>query len=307
MAVKRKPGKPKSWPVVMAEALILPEHLTVVQGLQLIVANCLAQIRGNQAGVIHGNNPESVHQMRVGLRRLNSALGLFRKPAACPPELLAELAWIRRELGAVRDWDVLVEETLVEIPSAELGPDGLLPLRQAAAAMARKNRLRARKAVMSSRYRQCLLNLEKWIADLDQDGSDALAAPLSAFSREVLAERQDTLHRRGEKLIKANPERRHRARIAAKKMRYATDFFRSWHPSREVSTYLKALAALQDALGWLNDVAVAQELLAQLSGEQPELSYSAGFVQGYLAAASRRKIRQLGRLWERVQRLPVPG
>ncbi len=307
MAVKRKPGKLKSWPVVMAQALILPEDITVRQGLQIIVANCLAQIRGNQAGVIHGNNPESVHQMRVGLRRLNSALGLFRKPAACPPELLAELAWIRRELGAVRDWDVLAGETLIRIPSPKPDADGLLPLRQAAAAMARKNRLQARRAVMSSRYRQCLLNLEKWVVGLDEDASDALAAPLSAFSREVLAERQDTLHRRGKKLSKANPERRHRARIAAKKMRYATDFFRSWHPSKEANAYLKTLAALQDALGWLNDVAVAQELLAQLASEQTGLSYSAGFAQGYLEAASRRKIRRLGRLWERVQRLPVPG
>ena len=41
-------------------------------------------------------------------------------------------------------------------------------------------------------------------------------------------------------------------RIAAKKARYATEFFQSSHSAGRVKRYLRRLAALQNALGWLN-------------------------------------------------------
>lgn len=304
MTVKRKsPGKTRSWPVVTAAALSLPQQITVTQGLQAIVANCLAQIRGNEAGVAHGNNAEGIHQMRVGLRRLNSALGLFRERLRCPQKVLAELAWIRRELGMVREWQVLADETLAGIPRADIETDGVMSLRQAISARVYQNSLLVQEAVMSARYRECLLNLEHWVAGLDKDASDTA---LSGFAQQVLPQLRERLRKRGSKLVKGNPKQRHRARMAAKKVRYATEFFRAWYSPAEVRAYLNALAILQDALGWLNDAAVAEDLLSRLAREQPELAHSVGFVQGYLTAHSRRRIRRLGKLWERFQQLPVP-
>ncbi|MEA5098856.1 MAG: CHAD domain-containing protein, partial [Burkholderiaceae bacterium] len=277
-------GKTRSWPVVTAAALSLPQQITVTHGLQAIVANCLAHIRGNEAGVAHGNNAEGIHQMRVGLRRLNSALGLFRERLRCPQKVLAD-------------------ETLAGIPRADIETDGVMSLRQAISARVYQNSLLVQEAVMSARYRECLLNLEHWVAGLDKDASDTA---LSGFAQQVLPQLRERLRKRGSKLVKGNPKQRHRARMAAKKVRYATEFFRAWYSPAEVRAYLNALAILQDALGWLNDAAVAEDLLSRLAREQPELAHSVGFVQGYLTAHSRRRIRRLGKLWERFQQLPVP-
>lgn len=41
--------------------------------------NCLDQVHANEQGVVSGHDPPSVHRMRVGLRRLRSAVDLFAK------------------------------------------------------------------------------------------------------------------------------------------------------------------------------------------------------------------------------------
>ena len=59
-------------------------------------------------------------------------------------------------------------------------------------------------------------------------------------------------------------ERRHGLRIELKKLRYAVDFFAGLFPSKAVRPYRRALARLQDHLGHLNDVAVAERMLGGL-------------------------------------------
>jgi CHAD domain-containing protein len=49
----------------------------------------------------------------------------------------------------------------------------------------------------------------------------------------------------------------HRTRIAAKRARYALEFFHSLYRAKGTHTYLKALAAVQEELGQHNDLAVA--------------------------------------------------
>jgi hypothetical protein len=50
-------------------------------------------------------------------------------------------------------------------------------------------------------------------------------------------------------------------RIALKKLRYATEFFAVLYPTKHTKPYLGALKELQDDLGHLNDVAVAEQLI----------------------------------------------
>src|SRR5690606_24945293 len=57
-----------------------------------------------------GEAPEGVHQMRVALRRLRSALRIFGKVLACDAvsDLDARLKTLARALGPARDWDVFL-------------------------------------------------------------------------------------------------------------------------------------------------------------------------------------------------------
>ena len=92
--------------------------MSVEQVFLAIAGNCLEQVSGNQDGVAGGEDVESVHQMRVGLRRLRSALGMFKSLLALPDALKGELEWLGGALGEARDWDVLAGNTLAQLDGA---------------------------------------------------------------------------------------------------------------------------------------------------------------------------------------------
>lgn len=285
---------------IKARPVVLTSEMTAVQGLQTIVGNCLAQVMANERQVIHRDAPEFVHQMRVGLRRLNSALQLFRDTLPCPPDLRSEIKWLRQALGGARDWEVLAGETLPRIPDG--APDGMAGLQQAIAQTVGVNRRQAAAAVMSPRYTQCLLSLGAWLASLEQPSQETL----ESFARQTVMRCHRRLQKRGRRLHQLDPEQRHRARLAAKKLRYATEFFQSLLSSRQVQPYLAGLAALQEVLGRLNDGVVAHELLGQIARRDASLAQEAGFAQGYLAGYGERELRKLKRQWKTFRALRLP-
>jgi CHAD domain-containing protein len=89
-----------------AEPMLLCSGMTIEAGFQAILGSCITQIQDNAIGVVQGADSESIHQMRVGVRQLCSALGLFARWIPCPPTLQQELGWLASELGAARDADV---------------------------------------------------------------------------------------------------------------------------------------------------------------------------------------------------------
>ena len=77
---------------------------------------CLKQFVGNEPALLKGN-PEGVHQMRVGLRRLRAALSLFAgilrdlQTAA----IKTELKWLAGELAPARQLDVLMKRVVAPV------------------------------------------------------------------------------------------------------------------------------------------------------------------------------------------------
>ena len=101
------------------------------EGIGAVLRNCLSHFLGNLPALASGDRVEAVHQMRVAMRRLRSALGLFNRAFRCAEfdDLQAESRRIATILGEARDWDVLIE-TLRAGPlprfADEPGFDGLL-------------------------------------------------------------------------------------------------------------------------------------------------------------------------------------
>ena len=284
---------------VKAQPLALDAAMSVEQVFLAIAGNCLEQVSGNQDGVAAGEDVESVHQMRVGLRRLRSALAMFKSLLVLPDGLKSELDWLGGALGEARDWDVLAGDTLARL-DGEAQADAAA-LAQAAHAQARVKHVQAAQAVTSARYTACMLGVQRWLqARAWRDSCSVrqvrrLDAPICPFARATLRKDQRRLVKRGKRLLHATPQQRHRVRIAAKKTRYATEFFSSLLGARAVQPYVGRLSALQDELGWLNDVQVADRLLQQLpdvqtgqadQSAQDGLRQHAAFVRGYLAARS---------------------
>lgn len=123
----------------------------------------------------------------------------------------------------------------------------------------------------------------------------------------VIASRHKKLLRCGNRLQDGNPRQRHRVRIAAKKTRYATEFLRSLLADGSANRYIKSLHALQDSLGWINDVTVAERLLTELGRLRPDLRDSAAFARGFLSGHTEQDLHDLNKLWKRFREIDPPA
>ncbi|PLY39976.1 inorganic triphosphatase [Janthinobacterium sp. ROICE36] len=310
---------PQPLRAVKALPLALDDGMTVQQAFIDICGNCLEQVSGNQDGVAGGEDVESVHQMRVGLRRLRSALGMFQSLLALPEVLKSELGWLGGALGEARDWDVLAGSTLAHLDGEAQA--NAAALAQAAHAQARLKHVHAAEAVTSLRCTACMLGLQRWLlARAWRDSCSTrqlrrLDAHVFPFARAMLRKDQRRLVKRGKRLLHASPLQRHQVRIAAKKMRYATEFFASLFSARAVQPYVARLSTLQDELGRLNDVQVADRLLQQLPEVQADqsaqdgLRLHAAFVRDYLAARAQAqgKDERMHKAWRRFKATRLPA
>jgi len=190
----------------------------------------------NVPGTIEGSDPEYLHQLRVGIRRLRAVLRVFRKTTRRAKWLDRRLRPLLPPLGEARDWDVFVARH-------DEGKG-----RQRAA------RVRCRTVLVSREFSDFLIEARRWA----RQSSRAGRAPLSAFAAKAL----DRLHRkvleRARGVDWRNAKRRHDVRIALKRLRYACDFFAPCFG--DARAYLEKLEKLQDLLGDLNDIAVARRL-----------------------------------------------
>jgi len=297
------------FPVTPQAARALPLKLRrgmpAEQAFESILANCLTQIDANHQAVAHSDDVESLHQMRVGLRRLRAALAMFADYLVLPPALSDELSWLVGELGPARDWDVMLEVTLPALP---LSPDvGTL-----ARAGAQQMHARAGAAVASPRYGQWMAAMQAW---RDRRGwrdmlsaarQASLQARVDEIAATILTKAHKRMVRRGRKLKQGGPAERHRLRIAAKRTRYASEFFASLFARRRVRPYVAALARLQDELGALNDADVASRLLTELPGNDGTLAADVHFARGYLYLRAEHAVPQVRRRWKKLRAMARP-
>ncbi|KAF3995921.1 CYTH and CHAD domain-containing protein [Glaciimonas immobilis] len=306
---------PQPFMISKANACNLSDAKTINQGLRAIIENCLAQIQGNEAGLEYGADTENVHQMRIGARRLNSALAIFSEYMPASDFLRGECKWLGHQLGTARDWDVFAGPTLDAVAQVCEGIQPFIPLQKKATDFAHVGKKNAIKAIHSSRYARMLLTLGAYIhgaltevgsgspqSSLLKDGNESLRK----FATVKLEHYQEKLRERGKGLSGLGPAERHQLRIAAKKMRYGLAFFYALYPDKKVAPYSDALSALQNTLGYLNDARVAQELLQQCADGKPDLATVSGYVSGYLAAHNKKKLQKLDKQWKKFKQVKQP-
>ncbi|GAO37832.1 adenylate cyclase [Sulfuricella sp. T08] len=302
-------------PAVKATLPELAREMTVDAAFRVIAWNCIGQLQDNQSRLLQGYDPELIHQMRVAIRRLRSALNLFgtAAPGIKDATLTAELRWLVGELGPARDWDVFLSETLPPVVEVLPQDAGLARLKQAADRLCQAARERACAAAASPRYHSLLLTLGRWLgrepwretaeaAELAQ-----LDQPLATFAAAMLGRRHRQLRRRGRNLAQLNAEQRHALRIDAKKLRYAADFFSGLYSRKASRRYLQALADLQDDLGVLNDQAVTGQLLEQIrAGHRDLLRYHAiGVITGWIVCKTVLQLADMAQVWKRFNQCRV--
>jgi inorganic triphosphatase YgiF len=121
-------GSPQP-PLRKALAPSYARHAYALQAFVAVLDECLAQVSRNAIGLFDGDvdqRVEHVHQMRVGIRRLRSALRCFEAWVPAPPaELVEKLHAVFETLGQVREADVLGSGVVADLARAGAPPIAL--------------------------------------------------------------------------------------------------------------------------------------------------------------------------------------
>lgn len=219
-----------------------------------IALQAIDHLQHNEAGVIAGTDPEYLHQARVAIRRLRSAINLWKKALPAPWVDAFEPAWqaLAEALGSPRDWDVLAGELLPPVSAAFPDHPGLNSCLTLIRQMRQQGQKQARRAMLAPAYARLLLTFTAALHALPEHGAaqpDFLPRALAARSRRV--------KRLLPMAIGGPATARHALRIALKKLRYSIEFLAPRLPPRQVARALDKLKPLLDQLGRLNDLDVS--------------------------------------------------
>ncbi len=311
----RKAGRPR-----------YADDATVIEAFGRVLDECLAHITRNAIGLTEGDpgqRVELVHQLRVGIRRLRSALRSFQGWVPTPPaDLISGLRSLFATLGSSRDNEVLAGGVVAELAQAGAPPLTLPPGRPAPDPA---------DAVQAAETQRTFLAWVAWRAALapapavaaaeteaedagDQPGAADAAGAAEAESPDAALEHTERIssstvepaadddppafHRKVSRRL-----RRWHARIVAdwksfddldesglhelrkriKRQRYAVEFFAPLLRRRQVERYLEALAAIQDRMGALNDLFVARTRYQALSSVDPAAWFALGWLTARIA------------------------
>jgi CHAD domain-containing protein len=232
--------------------------MSVAQALHGIVGASLTHLRANPAGVLHSEDPEYVHQMRVAIRRLRSALRLFPRHAAAslPLQARSGLRSLAAALGAVRDLDVFAKR--IAEPLRRLRPTDARGVRAAITARVRDAREKLRKRLGSAAHERLVARLALWAAAPPREPGKVT---LAALARHRLASQHRAVTRGAACFADLEFAQRHRLRIDVKRARYAAEFFAGLFDGAAAGVYVATFAAAQDSLGSLTDIKTGGAIL----------------------------------------------
>jgi CHAD domain-containing protein len=130
-----------------------------------------------------------------------------------------------------------------------------------------------------------------------------LQRPVSGFAQTVLDAALKRVRKRGRHFVNLAPPELHRLRIAAKKLRYATEFFAPLHDGRNARDYHDALARLQDVLGSYNDAVKMSSFAERASRglKGAAVNEARGIMLGWSAGMQAVGTRHLKRVWKGVR------
>ncbi|HST37661.1 MAG TPA: CHAD domain-containing protein [Allosphingosinicella sp.] len=248
---EKKLGRPAK-----AEPVRLKPPLTEAGAFQAIASACLRHFRLNEIALRAARDPDALHQARVALRRLRSALSLFRSTLSGEDyrEIREELRWLTGQFGEARNLDVLLE-------------------RYADSKALKAERERAYKLLIAAldgpRARALMLRLSLWIECGAWRYRPRAARDLAGLAFTQLDKQWRKVRRHGGALAALDADAQHQLRLDIKRLRYAAEFLSGLYTGRPLSgrrdRFIAGLKALQEQLGLLNDLRIGATLTRQLA------------------------------------------
>lgn len=287
------------------EAIEIAPDMPAKDAFRAIAFACLKQIIANKPAIV-ASEREGIHQMRIGLRRLRAAISLFPDIAADPTErkIKAELKWLTGELGPAREFDVFLNRVVAPLERRRARLTGMQGLSHDLADRREAAIARALAAVCSKRFRELTLDVARWLETggwwepPSKPARERWEEPIETVARAQLKRRGKKIRKRGRILEKLDPHARHKLRIEAKKMRYATEFYKTVFTGKKQekrrAAFLSALKDMQDCFGDLNDIAVHEQLatgIAEASAARSSRPSRRVFAAGLLTGLEEARLK----------------
>ncbi len=256
---------------------------TVGEVVRAAIVHSLRQLLSYDPAVRLSDDPEAVHKARVATRRLRSDLRTFRPVLehAWSEPLHAELQWLGRALGRVRDADVLLDALAAQAAAL---PEDHQPtaarLRQTLDAARRRDREALLEILDSDRYAQLLDRLVA-AAERPRFRPDAAGTRADRIAGRLVAKPRQRFERQARGLDRHAPDPAlHEARKRAKQVRYTSEALAPLLGKR-ARVMAGRFAAVQQVLGEHQDAVVAGAWLLDAARDADDRDEA--FVAGELA------------------------
>lgn len=264
----------------------LSPDVTLPELAQQLLRDMFLQFTSELNTLQTSDDPELVHQARVGWRRFKSGLKLFSKllTDTAPPSLEA-LQPLLSGLSQQRNLDVARHETLPPLAAAyamgdaqraQSWQDLMLALTQAG----ERQRQAVRQALQAPAVGACLLAITQWLEQLatHSENRHVRKGALRQWARQRVLRLEARLARAQEGAHTA--EDWHRVRILAKHLRYGTQALRELLPSRLAKRCYQQAIDLQSRIGATRDLSQALVLVAELAPGSGLLEFLRGVAAG---------------------------
>ncbi|ENV92227.1 hypothetical protein F937_01617 [Acinetobacter calcoaceticus ANC 3680] len=272
-------------PAVHAKALTLNKDITAEQALKKIVENCLGQFLPNMAAIADGiAEAEHIHQARVSLRRLRSALKHFSSWSnEVNPLWEEQIAELFRQLGDTRDEDAIRTEVL-PIIKQHGSPELLLPV--SAQPLKELSIL-----FTSSDTIKLLLDLLAFA--YSEENSKSKSGGLKKHIKKSLDKLHHKVISNAEHFSELEVAEQHKIRKTAKQLRYCVEFIASLYSDKKVQQYLKQLQPVQNTLGQYNDLFIAEGIFNKAVENDSSFWFALGWVKAKQPHLQKRSAKAL--------------
>lgn len=253
----------------------------------LAIQKHFQKVTKHEEDVLQDREPEDLHQMRVGIRRLRSAVTGFAPALDLPkPAQEKKIGKIGRSLGTLRDLDVMQEvlenQYKPALPKAE---QKVLQTALAALANQRRRALeKVKQTLKHQRYQSLKQALNKWLRQPDYQNiacvpirevlPDLLLPELSKLllhpgwlvGTEVKEGEINILKELSPQMVEQQLADQgpilHSLRKETKRIRYQMEVFAEFYGA-EYEAYLQDVKEIQSILGQIQDSFVLAEFLSQ--------------------------------------------
>ena len=260
----------------------------------VILGSCLHDLLVSVPAAEDGRDPEGVHQVRVALRRLRSALDSMATVVTSDTieALRSDAKWLAATLSAARTWDIFQGETLPAVAGSCTAIPGFDVLGKGAEERRLNAYNDARLALADVRSSRFVIRLGHWTEargwrdDAGPEHLPLLAEPAFSFARRILSVHHEKVLKRGHRFKSLTAVQRHRLRLSVKKLRYVADFLLPLcTDNKSARQFTSRLSQFQDELGAFNDMATTGSLLANLVAASAESGAAAAAIAGWQAHA----------------------